>query len=141
LVEVGKGFDVVHLFCDVAPGGNIADNEGRETAAIRLIQRCSESDVKLLWLANENKPEGYIKGFNVAERPVNLVLTNDRKNLRFTSFLERLLRKMSREKLCLLLGSLCHHKTRMTHGIKMRLLVCLLRVAVVLGFVRCFKSL
>jgi hypothetical protein len=51
--------------------------------------------VKLLWLASENKPEGYIKGFKVAGKALNVVLTIDRKNSRFTRFLESLLRRMS----------------------------------------------
>jgi hypothetical protein len=95
LEEIEKGYDVVHLFCDVMLGGNIAVGEGREMSATRLIQKCSESDVKLLWLASENKPEGYIKGFNLASKALNLVMTIDRRNSRFSRFLESLLRKMS----------------------------------------------
>ena len=95
LSEIGKGYDVVHLFCDVMPDGNIADTGGQRIAAIHLINRCSESDVKLLWIASENKPEGYIKGFKVAGRPLNVVLTIDRKNSRFTTFFESLLRRMT----------------------------------------------
>lgn len=34
---------------------------------------CCDSDVKLLWVASDNKPEGYIKGFKVA-KPLNLVM-------------------------------------------------------------------
>jgi len=51
--------------------------------------------VKLLWLASQNKPEGYIKGFKAAGKPLNLVLTIDRKGPRFSTFLVHLLRKMS----------------------------------------------
>ena len=92
---IGKRYDVVHLFCDVTSQGNITDVQGRETAATSLIQSCCDSDVKLLWLASENKPEGYIKGFKAAQKPLNLVLTLDRKGSRFSNFLENLLRKMS----------------------------------------------
>ncbi len=92
---IGKRYDVVHLFCDVTSHGNITDVQGRETAVTSLIQSCSDSDVKLLWLASENKPEGYIKGFKAAQKPLNLVLTLDRKGSRFSNFLENLLRKMS----------------------------------------------
>ena len=90
-----RGYDVVHLFCDVTPYGNITDVQGQETPATRLIQTCSDSDVKLLWLASENKPEGYIKGFKAGQKPLNLVLTLDRRGSRFSTFLENLLRKMS----------------------------------------------
>jgi hypothetical protein len=92
---IGKRYDVVHLFCNVTSDGNISDAQGRETAATRLIQTCSDSDVKLLWLASENKPEGYIKGFKAGQKPLNLVLTLDRRGSRFSNFLENLLRKMS----------------------------------------------
>jgi hypothetical protein len=95
LDEIEKGYDVVHLFCDVMSGGNIAVGEGCEIPANRLIQKCCESDVKLLWLASENKPEVYIKGFDLASKPLNLVMTIDRKNSRFSRLLESLLRKMS----------------------------------------------
>jgi hypothetical protein len=95
LEAIRKGYDIVHLFADVTLGGNISDNEGHEIPAAQLLQCCSESDVKLLWLASPNKPEGYIKGFKAAGTRLNLVMTLDRKNSRFTSFLENLLRKMS----------------------------------------------
>jgi len=90
----GKGYDVVHVFCDVTPHGNITDVQGQETAT-RPMETCSDSDVKLLWLASENKPEGYIKGFKTAQKPLNLVLALDRMGSRFSNFLENLLRKMS----------------------------------------------
>jgi hypothetical protein len=90
-----KGYDVLHLFCDVTPAGNIADGRGREIPAAKLIESCCRCDVKLLWLASENKPEGYIKGFKAGGKPLNLVLTIDRKNSRFSSFLENILLKMS----------------------------------------------
>lgn len=92
---IGTRYDVVHLFCDVTSQGNITDAQGRETAATSLIQSCCDSDVKLLWLASENKPEGYIKGFHAGQKPLNLVLTLDRWGSRFSNFLENLLRKMS----------------------------------------------
>jgi hypothetical protein len=96
LGAIGKGYDIVHLFCDVTSDGNITDSRGNETAGAVLIQSCSGSDVKLLWLASENKPEGYIKGFKgAAGKPLNLVLTIDRKSSHFPVFLSELLRKMS----------------------------------------------
>jgi len=86
LGAIHKGYDVVHLFCDVAAS---------ELPATLLLQRCCDSDVQLLWLASENKPEGYVKGFKAAGLPLNLVMTIDRKNARFTDFLASLLQKMS----------------------------------------------
>jgi hypothetical protein len=95
LKSIGSGFDIVHLFCDVSPEGNIIDGHGSSTAATTLIERCCDSNVKLLWVASSNRPEGYIKGFKAAGKRLNLVLTIDRRDARFSSFLENLLRKMS----------------------------------------------
>jgi len=95
LKAIGKGYDVVHLFCDVTSDGAITDTRGQQIPATRVLQACSESDVKLLWVASENKPEGYVKGFKPTGNPLNLVLTIDRRSSRFTGFLENLLRKMS----------------------------------------------
>jgi len=96
--------------------------------------------VKLLWIASENKPESYIKGFNVAGRPLNVVLTIDRKNSRSRAFLKAYCGACRLAKLCPLLGSPCHHKTQTTNVIKTHLLAFLLRIGVGLGFARCFKS-
>lgn len=92
---IRQGYDIVHLFCDVSSDGNIMDRRGNVTTATGLLQCCSESDAKLVWLASENKPEGYIQGFKTARKPLNLVLTIDRRGSRFSNFLENLLRKMS----------------------------------------------
>jgi hypothetical protein len=92
---IRQGYDIVHLFCDVSSDGSIMDGRGNVTAATGLLQCCSESDAKLVWLASENKPEGYIQGFKTAGKPLNLVLTIDRRGSRFSNFLENLLRKMS----------------------------------------------
>jgi hypothetical protein len=90
-----KSYDIAHLFCDVSPEGNIIDSRGNTAPGAALIQSCCDGDVKLLWLASQNKPEGYIKGFQGAGRPLNLVLTIDRKGPGFSIFLESLLRKVS----------------------------------------------
>ena len=95
LKAIRQGYDIVHLFCDVSSDGNIMDGRGNATTATDLLQCCSESDAKLVWLASENKPEGYIQGFKAAGDPLNLVLTIDRRGPRFSIFLESLLRKMS----------------------------------------------
>jgi hypothetical protein len=83
------------MLCDVSADGTIAANSGSGSSGASLIQRCCDSDVKLLWLASENKPDGYIKGFNTKGKPLNLVMTVDRKSLKFRKFLETLLSKMS----------------------------------------------
>jgi len=95
LKAIGDGHDVVHLFCDVTQDGSIIDSRGHKTPGTLLTQACAISDVKLLWVDSENKPDVYIKGFKPSGNPLNLVLTIDRKKSRFTDFLESLLRKMS----------------------------------------------
>jgi hypothetical protein len=93
---IAQGYDIVHLFCDVSPNGNITDGRGNEVGGGGLLDGCCEANVKLLWLASENKPEGYIKGFRaVSGKPLNLVLTIDRRGAHFSSFLENLVRRMS----------------------------------------------
>src|SRR5271170_8134036 len=79
LEAIGARYDVVHLFCDISVGGNITDGHGGETACARLIRSCTESNVKLLWLASENKPESFGTFKSAIDEPLNLVLTIDRK--------------------------------------------------------------
>lgn len=95
LAAIGKGYDIVHLFCDASSEGIITDNSGAAITGTNLIQMCCDSDVKLLWVASENKPDAYIKGFKAAGKSLNLVMTINRKGSQFSVFLEKLLSKMS----------------------------------------------
>ena len=89
-----RGYDIVHLFVDVSPAGTMADTKGNELVGTELIEKCCDSDVKLLWVASDNKPDGYIKGFKVS-KTLNLVMTINRKGSDFSSFLGQLLSRMS----------------------------------------------
>jgi hypothetical protein len=93
---IEKKYDIVHLFCDVSPSGMVVDGHGNTITGTSLIQKCSDSDVKLLWIANENKADGYIKGFKLAGKHINLVMTISRNGTKFSTFLEKLLSKLSR---------------------------------------------
>jgi hypothetical protein len=95
LDAIRKGYDVVHLFCDVSEEGNINDQSGRQISGTALVQTCCDSGVKLLWVASANRPNGYIKGFKVQGKPLNLVMTINRAQANFGPFLEKLLSKMS----------------------------------------------
>jgi hypothetical protein len=95
LLEAMKGSDIVHLFADVSPTGVMADTKGNELVGTELIEKCCNSDVKLLWIASDNKPDGYIKGFKAA-KPLNLVMTINRNGPNFAAFLAQLLSRMSR---------------------------------------------
>lgn len=89
-----RGHDIVHLFVDVSPTGLMTDGSGNELIGTELIERCCDSDVKLLWVASDNKPDGYIKGFKVG-KPLNLVMTINRNGPNFATFLGQLLSRMS----------------------------------------------
>lgn len=49
--------------CDLTAKGTITDANGDEITGTELIQRCCDQKVKLLWVASDNSPDGYIKGF------------------------------------------------------------------------------
>jgi hypothetical protein len=95
LETIGKGYDIVHLFCDVSQHGTIIGSNGTTGTGASLIQSCCDSDVKLLWVASENKPDGYIKGFGTDGKRLNLVMTMSRNSSKFSAFLEKILSKMS----------------------------------------------
>jgi len=95
LAAIGKGYDIVHLFCDASPEGIITDKSGAAITGTNLIQKCCDSGVKLLWVASENKPDAYIRDFKAAGKSLNLVMTINRKGSQFSVFLEKLLSKMS----------------------------------------------
>jgi hypothetical protein len=92
---ITRGYDIVHLFCDASPEGIITDSRGATTTGTALIQACCDSAVNLLWVASENTPDAYIKGFKAGGKPLNLVMTINRQGTKFSAFLERLLSKMS----------------------------------------------
>jgi hypothetical protein len=95
LAEIRKRYDVVHLFADVSPSGVLTDRDGIDLFGTSLIQKCCESDVKLLWIASDNKPDGYIQGFKGSSKPINLVMTINRDAPKFSNFLSALLSRMS----------------------------------------------
>jgi hypothetical protein len=78
LDALSKGYDIVHLFCGLSGGGQLADPDGNTLVGTELIGICCQNDVKLLWMANENKADGYIKGFRAAARRLNLIMTLNR---------------------------------------------------------------
>jgi hypothetical protein len=91
---IQQGYDVVHLLCDVTDTGTIMDSIGKEITGTDLIQTCCDHNVKLLWIAGDNAPERYIKGFGARGKRLNLVMTLKRNGPNFTDFLEKLLFRM-----------------------------------------------
>ncbi len=75
LVEAVRGIDVLHLFGSV-----------ERLAASSLLDACVASHVKAVIIASENEADAYVRG--VPARPVNLVMTLDRKGKGFPEFLD-----------------------------------------------------
>src|SRR5215472_3363477 len=92
LESISQGYDIVHLFCNVSADGLIVGPRGTSIIGTSLIEQCTKADVKLLWVASENKPEGYIKGFKAAR--INLVMTINRNGTGFSAFLKKLLSRL-----------------------------------------------
>lgn len=91
---VDLSYDIVHMFTRLAPGGLLVDPEGSILGS-DLIAKCCEKDVKVLWIASENKSDDYIKGFGAAGKPLNLIMTISRNGANFEGFLEGLLSRVS----------------------------------------------
>jgi hypothetical protein len=89
-----NGKDIVHVFADVSPLGLVGEGTGSEFTGTDLIKAAADADVKLLWIASDNKPEGYIKGFKPV-KPLNLVMTISRNGPNFPTFLSQLLSRLS----------------------------------------------
>lgn len=87
-------YDIVHLLADVTESGTIRDNTGHEITGTDLIQQCCDQNVKLLWVASDNLPSGYVKGFGARGKPLNLVMTLKRSGSNFPNFLRKLLSQM-----------------------------------------------
>jgi hypothetical protein len=91
---IGHRYDVVHIFCNVPPSGIIVDAEHRALTGTQIIEACCAANVKLLWVGNDNPPEGYIKNFKAQGKRINLVMTITRNGPKFSTFLDKLLSKM-----------------------------------------------
>jgi hypothetical protein len=108
--------DIAHLFCDVSLDGVITDARGNTITGTELIELCCDSDVKLLWIASANKPEGYIKAFNPRGKRINLVMTLNRLGPNFSHFLGNLLAQMSLgEAMPVVWNQLCPQMPRSAH--------------------------
>lgn len=92
---LGQKYDIVHLLCEVTAEGAIADSGGKSITGTDLIRKCCEANVKLLWIANNNASDAYLKGFNTRGQKINVVMVTDRRGPFFSPFLTNLLAKMS----------------------------------------------
>jgi hypothetical protein len=87
-------YDVLHLFCDVGPGGVIADASGDRLSASDMLKSAVEAGVKVLWIGNDNAQENYDAGFKTKGLKINVVLTLRRLGSNTSLFLDNLLAKM-----------------------------------------------
>ena len=95
LSTVENGYDIVHLFSPLAPGGLIVDIGGATLLGSELVKKCCEGNVKLLWIASDNRPDDYVKGVKAAGKPLNLIMTISRNGAKFGGFLEKVLDRIS----------------------------------------------
>jgi hypothetical protein len=91
LNSLADRYDIVHVLAAVTLDGYLG--EGQITGT-ELIEKSASWGTKLLWLASSNDPQGYIKGFKPKGKKLNLVMTIDRGEYRFSRFLEKLLSEM-----------------------------------------------
>ncbi len=92
---IAQGYDVVHFYGDVSPEGTMADNGGNKLSGRQLMDACCNANVKLLWMASDNRPQNYAKAFDTRGRKINLVTTIRRLGPYFPLFLGNLLEKIS----------------------------------------------
>ncbi len=87
---IAQGYDIVHFYGDVSPDGSLGGITGAQ-----LLDACCAANVKLLWVANDNKPENYLKAFDARGKKINLITTVRRLGPYFPLFLGNLLEKTS----------------------------------------------
>jgi hypothetical protein len=87
-------YDILHLFCDIGPGGIITDASGDRLSGSDLLKSAVDAGVKLLWIGNDNPQEAYDAGFKTKGLKINTVLTLRRLGSNTSLFLDSLLAKM-----------------------------------------------
>lgn len=83
---VGRGYDILHLLCDVSAAGFIRDLRDQTISGTELIDACLAANVKLLWFASDNPFDGY-RNFDLKYARLNVVMTLERKGEKFPRFL------------------------------------------------------
>ncbi len=92
---IERSYDILHLFSRLSDDGSLLDSKHQSLSGTDLIQECCERGSKLLWIANANAPGGYIKGFRAGGKPLNLIMTLERRGAFFEDFLEKLLCRLA----------------------------------------------
>jgi hypothetical protein len=86
--------DAVHLCCNIGIDGVVRDDEGRALPGAEVGRLCVEAGVKLLFIANDNKPDAYIAAFSHV-RNLDMVMVLERKGPIWAPFFGGLLRRMA----------------------------------------------
>jgi hypothetical protein len=92
---VGHQYDILHLFCDVGESGVMSDASGDRITGTELLKAAADSDVKLLWIGNDNPQAAYDAGFKTKGLKINVVLTLTRLGSNTSLFLDNLLTRMA----------------------------------------------
>ena len=97
---VARGnFDVVHLLCEVDANGRLVAEDDSRLKGSDLMEACRTSNVKILFIAQDNPVEHYSLAFIGPDKRrglgLNLILTMERKGDLFGRFVEALLQRMS----------------------------------------------
>jgi hypothetical protein len=92
---IGHGYDILHLFCDIGESGVISDASGDRITGTELLKSAVDSNVKLLWIGNDNAQRAYGTGFKTKGLKINVVLTLRRLGSNTSLFLDNLLTKMA----------------------------------------------
>jgi hypothetical protein len=90
LMEAFPGIDLLHLFAKIDVNGQLGTATGEGLKASVLLDVCVSSNVKVVIIASANDSSAYVNG--VPARPLNLVMTMDRKGKSFPEFLDRICR-------------------------------------------------
>ena len=93
----GTRYDLIHLFCELDEAGDLLCGRGQKLEAGDFFEACRAADIKLLFIASENRNESYI---NMGRRQpkgvaLDVVRAIGRNGESFTSFLAELLGRMS----------------------------------------------
>jgi len=87
-MEAFSGIDLLHLFANIDLNGQVRTATGEGLKASVLLDVCVSSNVKVVIIATANDSSAYVNG--VPARPLNLVMTIDRKGKSFPEFLDRI---------------------------------------------------
>ncbi len=88
LVEGLRGIDLLHFFGSIDAQGQLNTALGERFTAATLLDACVSSNVKVVIIASENDSDAYVRG--VPARPLNLVMTLDRRGKNFSEFLDKI---------------------------------------------------